>query len=692
MEGQIASHQEWSLDTPVTVLKGLGSHKAKAMERLGIRTLGDLLYHFPFRHNWREVQPIQHAPHGEIVTLRGQITGRPLSRWYGQKKSRHAVTCIVDHVPIQLVWFNRNYLLDKLRPGVWVHATGKWDGHRLQLTMEELSFPDDVRREQEFLPYQPVYATVSPLTNKGLQKMIWDLLEQMKGKIDEVLPPQIREKYRLVSREEAIRAIHFPADKEALRQARRRLAYEEALFYQLGLQLRRKQIANSFQRPPRKIPHPEVERFIQKLPFTLTADQRKAVDEILADLERPQPMNRLLLGDVGSGKTVVAATAMLAMVKAGYQCALMAPTEILAEQHSKTLQELFREERVSIGVLTGSTPSRQRQELLAQLRMGLLDILVGTHTLIQEEIQFRQLGLVVTDEQHRFGVKQRESLRNKGVYPDALFMTATPIPRTLAITMYGDMDLSVIRQLPAGRRPVRTQWIRPKQFPQVVAWIQQQVDQGFQAYVICPLIEESEKIDVQNAVDLHAQLSGQLKARVALLHGRMPVKEKEQVMEAFYCGKVDVLVSTSVVEVGVNVPRATVMVIYDAERFGLAQLHQLRGRVGRGSAQAYCFLVADPKSAIGKERMKTVVQMQDGFAIAEQDLRLRGPGDVLGVRQSGEVDFRLVDLVHDQVMIEYARRDARWIVEESPGLLQAKTSPLYQELVRRGYGEAKPFD
>jgi len=680
----------WTLDSPVTVIKGMGVQKAKACERLGIRTLEDLLYHFPFRYNWRQVLPLHEARHGETVTFRGQVSGQPLSRWYGRKRARHTVSCIVDGVPIQLVWFNQNHWVDKLRPGVVVQVSGKWDAHRLQLTCEEMALEQQLRDVQE-MPLQPVYATVSPLTSKVLQKAIWEALEMLKGAIDEFIPADILQKYRLLPREEAIRNIHFPPDKEALRQARRRLAYEEVLVYQFGLQLRRKQLHETYQRPPRSVPRASVEQFMERLPFQLTDDQRKAVADILADLERPQPMNRLLLGDVGSGKTVVAAIAMLAMVKAGYQCALMVPTEILAEQHGQTLQHLYRDEPISVAVLTGSTPARRRQELLAQLRMGLLDVLVGTHTLIQENIQFFRLGLVVTDEQHRFGVKQRESLRTKGEYPDALFMTATPIPRTLAITMYGDMDLSVIRQMPSGRKPVRTIWIRPRQFPQVVAWIQRQVDAGYQAYVICPLIEESAKMDVQNAVDLHARLSQQLKARVGLLHGRMASREKEHVMEAFHRGEIDVLVSTSVVEVGVDVPRATVMVIYDAERFGLAQLHQLRGRVGRGDAQSYCFLVADPKTPIGRERMKTVVEMHDGFAIAEQDLRLRGPGDVLGFRQSGEIDFRLVDLAHDHRMVECARQDARQIVEH-PDFAGAEHNPLYRQLVRRGYGEVAPFD
>lgn len=682
---------EWTLDSPVTVLKGMGAQRAKALARLGIHTLEDLLYHFPFRYNWRQVVPIHEARHGETVTLEGQVTGRPLTRWYGRKRARHVVSCIVDGVPIQLVWFNQNHLVEKLRVSTLVQVSGKWDAHRLQLTCEEVVLLDQKPAGLD-TPLQPVYATVAPLTSKMLQKAIREALDRLKGTIEEFIPPDILRKYRLRSREAALWDIHFPADREALRQARRRLAYEEVFMYQLGLQLRRKQLHESYHRPPRSVPLEDVEQFIEQLPFTLTDDQRKAVDDILADLTRPQPMNRLLLGDVGSGKTVVAAIAMLAMVKAGYQCALMAPTEILAEQHGKTLQRLYENEAISVDVLTGSTPARRRQEIMGQLQMGLLDVLVGTHTLIQEDIQFARLGMVVTDEQHRFGVKQRESLRTKGVYPDALFMTATPIPRTLAITMYGDMDLSVIRQMPSGRRPVKTVWVRPKQFPQVVDWIQRQVDAGYQAYVICPLIEESAKMDVQNAVDLHARLTQQLNARVGLLHGRMASREKEQVMEAFYRGDVDVLVSTSVVEVGVDVPRATVMVIYDAERFGLAQLHQLRGRVGRGQAQAYCFLVADPKTPIGRERMKTVVQMQDGFAIAEQDLRLRGPGDILGFRQSGEIDFRLVDLVHDQKMVECARLDARQLVEERSSWFRDDQAPLYRQLVRCGYEEVAPFD
>ncbi|HWL12235.1 MAG TPA: ATP-dependent DNA helicase RecG, partial [Ureibacillus sp.] len=408
----------------------------------------------------------------------------------------------------------------------------------------------------------------------------------------------------------------------------------------------------------------KVRDFIQSISFELTNAQKRVVNEISKDLKEPHRMNRLLQGDVGSGKTIVAAIGLYSAVTAGYQGALMAPTEILAEQHAESLKAWFDPMGVKVALLSGSTKVKERRLLLEQLHNGEIDILIGTHALIQPDVIFKNLGFVITDEQHRFGVEQRRILRDKGMNPDVLFMTATPIPRTLAITAFGEMDVSIIDELPAGRKQIETHWLKKEQLNSSIVKMESELRNGRQAYVICPLIEESDKLDVQNAVEVYEQLATIFNGRfkVGLMHGRLHADEKDAVMREFSEGKIDVLVSTTVVEVGVNVPNATFMMIYDADRFGLAQLHQLRGRVGRGEHQSYCVLLADPKSEEGKERMLSMTQTNDGFKLAEKDLELRGPGDFFGKKQSGLPDFKMADLVHDYRTLEVARQDAARLI------------------------------
>ncbi|WYJ76133.1 ATP-dependent DNA helicase RecG [Enterococcus sp. DIV2402] len=462
--------------------------------------------------------------------------------------------------------------------------------------------------------------------------------------------------------------MHFPLNPEQHHQAKRRVVFEEFFLFQMKIQGLKK--AEKAETNGIAVLY-DIERlktFTQGLPFELTNAQKRVTNEICRDLRSPKHMQRLLQGDVGSGKTVVAAIALYATVTAGFQGALMVPTEILAQQHMESLQQLFDVAEVRVALLTGSTKTKERREILADLVKGEIDVIVGTHALIQEGVDFANLGLVITDEQHRFGVNQRRVLREKGFQPDVLFMTATPIPRTLAITAYGEMDVSIIDEMPAGRIPVETRWIRPPQLDKVLEWSYQELNAGHQMYVICPLIEESEMLDVQNAVAIYEELQEYFapKFNVSLLHGKMKNSEKDEIMETFKNNESQVLVSTTVIEVGVNVPNATMMLIIDADRFGLAQLHQLRGRVGRGAEASYCVLVANPKNDTGKERMKIMTETTNGFVVSEKDLELRGPGEVFGFRQSGLPEFAAADLVTDAHILEVARKEAQalWKMEQ----------------------------
>lgn len=650
------------LKQPVTAVKGIGKETAAALAELEIFTVEDLLEHFPYRYEDYRLRNLSDVKHGERITIEGKIAGEPVVRYYGRKRSRLSVRLLTgERFLVQAVFFNQPYLKNRLALNEVITVTGKWDQYRRTVTVSECKFG----RRQEAKELEPVYHVRGDLTVRGIRKFIGASLKQFWNEIEETLPPAILARYKLLNRRDAYRAIHFPANQEEIKQARRRLVYEEFLHFQLKLQgLRKFSRENS-----RGIVHQynvaELKKFILSLPFSLTDAQKRVVNEILRDMKSPYRMNRLLQGDVGSGKTVVAAIVLFAAVSAGFQGALMVPTEILAEQHAQSLSELFSPFAVNCELLTSSIKGKKRKELLDRLQKGEIHVLVGTHALIQDEVNFHRLGLVITDEQHRFGVEQRRILREKGENPDVLFMTATPIPRTLAITVFGEMDVSVIDELPAGRKQVQTYWVKDEMLDRVLAFMEKELQKGRQAYVICPLIEESDKLDVQNAIDVHAALVHyfQNRYKIGLMHGRLPPEEKEAVMRAFSNNEVQVLVSTTVVEVGVNVPNATLMVIYDAERFGLAQLHQLRGRVGRGSEQSYCILLANPKTEIGKERMKIMTETNNGFLLSEKDLELRGPGDFFGTKQSGVPEFKLGDPVHDYKILETARRDAAILID-----------------------------
>ncbi|WP_026696225.1 ATP-dependent DNA helicase RecG [Alkalicoccus chagannorensis] len=645
------------LQSPVHTLKGVGPRGAEQLSALGIDTIGDLLFYFPFRYEDYAVRRLEEVEHEEKVTLQGTVHTEPELRFYGKKKSRLTIRVLVDGYLVQAVFFNQPFLKRQIHLGEDIVFFGKMNRHRLMVEGAVLKQPT------EDGSIEPVYPLKGDLKLYSLKKWIAGALEQYKEDIPEILPERLLETYRLFPRAEACYYLHFPQDMDRFHQARRRMVYEELLQFQLKMQYLRWRSKQSDKGMAKSWDQQQLQAFLGRLPFSLTHAQERVLGEILDDLRAGTRMNRLLQGDVGSGKTIIAAAGMYAAVLSGSQAALMVPTEILAEQHAASLNELFDGMGVSIAHLSGSSGVKKRRETLAALRDGSIDMIIGTHALIQEGVDFHQLGFVITDEQHRFGVQQRRVLKEKGLDPDVLFMTATPIPRTLSITAFGDMDVSTIDEMPAGRKPIETYWAKPDTLPRVLRFIEKQAAAGRQAYVICPLIEESDMLDVQNAIDLHRDIQGALPGlTTGLMHGRLSSDEKETAMQAFASGDTDILVSTTVVEVGVNVPNATVMVIYDANRFGLAQLHQLRGRVGRGSDQSYCILLADPKSDSGKERMAVMTETNDGFELSQRDLELRGPGDFFGHKQSGLPVMKVADIVEDYRTLEAARKDAAALI------------------------------
>lgn len=647
---------------PINKLKGVGNETADVLAEMGIFTIKDLIWTFPYRHEDFRLKDLTETPHNEKVTVEARIESEPAVLYLG-KKSRITVKALVGRHLIKLVFFNQNYLRGKLSPETVVTVSGKWDRGRQVINVTTIK----IGPKTDNVDFEPVYSLKGNMHQNKFRKLMRQALDLSEGEMEETLPLHLLEKYRLIPIIEALEGVHFPVDANHAKQARRRFVYEELLHFQLRIQALRKMHKENEKGITIHYDIHKLKNFISTIPFELTNAQKRVVNEICKDLKEPVRMNRLLQGDVGSGKTVVAAIGLYAAVTAGYQGALMAPTEILAEQHAISLKALLEPLGVRLALLSGSTKSKNRREILKQLHNGDIDILIGTHALIQPDVVFENLGFVITDEQHRFGVEQRRILRDKGANPDVLFMTATPIPRTLAITAFGEMDVSIIDELPAGRKQIETHWLKKEQLNACLGKMELELQQGRQAYVICPLIEESEKIDAQNAEEVFVQLSTVFKGKykVDLMHGRLHPDDKDRVMREFTEGKIDVLVSTTVVEVGVNVPNASYMVIYDADRFGLAQLHQLRGRVGRGKFQSYCILLADPKTEDGTERMMSMTQIHDGFRLAEKDLELRGPGDFFGKKQSGLPDFNMADLVHDYRTLEVARQDAATLIYEN---------------------------
>ena len=674
------------LNTDIRSIKGIGEQRAKALNKLGIATLRDLISWFPRKYDdRRQARRIADLVPGESACVAAMIAAEPKVSHIRKGMDLVKVRAVDESGVLDITFFNQTWLKNQLIQGETYIFYGKAEGNLLRKTMASPIVEREGRGEftGRIVPIYPLTAGVSQLI---LSRSIRQGLDACADILPDVLPDQVRQDHHLYRIGYAYENIHFPEDETALDLARRRLAFEELFFFTIGLQRLRNRRETVQVEPCGAV---KMETFYKALPFTLTEAQRRCVEEALTDMRSGQPMNRLCQGDVGSGKTMVAAACVYFCVKNGRQAALMAPTEILAQQHYNGLAPLLETLGIRCALLTGSTKAAVKRSIAAQLASGEIDFAIGTHALITEGVGYADLGLVVTDEQHRFGVAQRAALAAKGQHPHTLVMSATPIPRTLALILYGDLDVSVIDQLPPGRQPIETYAVPGSYHPRVYNFIRKLVGEGRQAYIVCPMVEENDELpDERKAVTAYAQkLQAEVfpDLKVAFVHGKMKAKEKDAVMAAFANHETDILVSTTVIEVGVDVPNAAVMVIENAERFGLSQLHQLRGRVGRGKHQSYCILISDNQNEETKQRLKVMTKTSDGFKIAEEDLRLRGPGDFFGERQHGLPGLKIADIGCDTQLLKEAQQAAEELLEKDPDL---RDHPAAAERVAELFAQA----
>ena len=666
----------------VQYVKGIGPKKADKLNKLGIFTLKDLLYYFPRQFEDRNnLKKIAQLEDGEKVTIKAVISS--INTFSPKEGMTLTKIDVKDETgSAKLVFFNKSYIKNTFRPGdsILVFGKVKKKFNNLELTSCQLEYLTNSPKNT--CRFMPVYQLTYGVTNKEIMSIIRTVLEDKELIIQEYMPQRIIEKYRLCSIDFAVRNIHSPSSKESLKIALYRIVFEELLILQLGLFVfksgRNKEDGIKFETSK------DLKKIISALPFKLTKAQNRALDEIIQDMNLEKIMNRLVQGDVGSGKTVVALLALANCVLNGYQGALMAPTEILAWQHYISLTESLKDFGINVGLLIGSLTKKQKDTVLEQIKNNEIDILIGTHALIEDKVEFNNIGLVITDEQHRFGVMQRSKLSLKGANPDILVMTATPIPRTLALILYGDLDISIIDELPPGRQPIETIAIeKSKRDRAYNNLVRREVESGRQVYIVCPLVEESEAIEAKSAVELVEELRAEYfhDLRLGLLHGKMKSSEKDEVMRLFKDKEIDILVSTTVIEVGVNVPNATLMIIENAERFGLAQLHQLRGRVGRGSHKSYCVLIYDSKTDVCRQRMAIMEETNDGFKISEKDLEIRGPGEFFGTRQHGLPELKVANLFKHIKILKLAQQEARYILGEDNNLQLKENMALKKEII-----------
>ena len=678
------NHTTLTPDTPVRYLKGVGPKTAERFEKLGIVTLADLLCHYPRRYiDFTKPYSIAEAPADVECVVKAEVFAKPGGRILPGGRRMERITAGDDVSSLEITWFNNPYAAQKLQLGQEYYFQGIVTGGMLrrQMVNPQVRTTEQIKAS----PFEAVYPQTEGLTSNAIAKCVRQLLPHAEL-LPDPLPPEMLTKYRLLSKADAVRAIHCPATEEQAYAARRRLIYEELLVLQLGIG-RMKNRGAAATGAPMQLADPSL--FWASLPFSPTGAQRRAVSEILADMAGETSMNRLLQGDVGSGKTLVAAAAIWACIRAGYQAALLAPTEILAAQHAEGLNRMLAPFGMRVALLTGGMKAAARRTTLAAIRNDEADLVVGTHAILSEGVEFARLGLAVIDEQHRFGVRQRGMLAEKAANPHLLVMSATPIPRTLGLLIYGDLDISILDELPPGRTPVKTRCITGKKRRDLYHFLDQEIGRGRQVYLVCPAIEDTPDGGLNAVKSYYEGIAKALlpERRVGLMHGKLKPKEKAAVMEDFKAGRLDALVSTTVIEVGVDVPNASVMVIENAERYGLSALHQLRGRVGRGAAESWCFLVSDNQSENVQKRLKFLCSTTDGFAVAQYDLETRGPGDFFGSRQHGLPTLQIADLMNDTRTLHAAQAEAVAMLADDP-LLEAPEHALLEQQVQQMFEKA----